>query len=335
MKRPLGEGESRLPTSQGEKAAVPEGALSPNLFLPRDALDACAALPSNVQFDLVYLDPPYGVGTTMSAREERGQRRGRRTAESGPDAYDDKLGTDALVKMLAPRLDAIRLRMSAGATLYLHLDYRAVHEMKVAADAVFGRGAFLGEVIWAPGNGSRGARGFSVTHQTLLLYVRAAGERKQVVYNSRNPDLREPFADTSLAMHFKNVDEDGRRYRERVVGGKTYRYYADEGRRLGSVWTDIPAMVANTPLRREGTGYPTQKPERLLERIIGASSAAGATVADLMCGSGTTLIAAARLGRRFVGADKGSIAATITTRRLTEANVPFEIFPPGAEAEWR
>ncbi len=301
-----------------------------NLLFPGDALDACGELPATVTFDLVYLDPPYGVGVTMASRAEKGQRRGRRTAESGPDAYDDKLDTPALVEMLTPRLAAIRDRMSRGATLYLHLDHRAVHETKVAADRVFGRGAFLGEVIWAPGNGSRGARGFSVTHQTLLLYMRAAAERRDVVYNSTDPELREPFAVTSLAMHFTNTDVDGRKYRERTIAGKAYRYYADEGRRLGSVWTDIPAMVANTPLRREGTGYPTQKPERLLERIVRASSLPGATVADLMCGSGTTLVAAARLGRRFVGADRSPVAITTTTRRLTETNVPFEIFPPPA-----
>src|SRR6185369_17405742 len=98
------------------------------------------------------------------------------------------------------------------------------------------------------------------------------------------PTLREPSAGTSLEMHFTNEDEQGRRYRERTIGDRTYRYYADAGRRLGSVWIDIPAMVANTPLRREATGYPTQKPERLLERIIRASSHEGQVVADLMCG---------------------------------------------------
>jgi site-specific DNA-methyltransferase (adenine-specific) len=294
-----------------------------NLLFAGDALDACDALPGDVTFDLVYLDPPYGVGTTMAARTANGERRGRRTAESGPAAYDDKLGTAALVDMLAPRLAKIRERMSKGATLYLHLDHRAVHEAKVAADGVFGRGAFLGEVIWAPGNGSRGARGFSVTHQTLLVFVRAASERKLAVYNADDPDLREPFAETSLAMHFTREDEHGRKFRERTIGNKTYRYYADEGRRLGSVWTDIPAMVANTPLRKEGTGYPTQKPERLLERIVRASSRPGATVADLMCGSGTTLVAAARLGRRFVGADRSPVAIDVARRRLSEQNIPF------------
>lgn len=288
------------------------------------AVEVCAALPASVTLDLVYLDPPYGVGATMTARSERGQSRGRRKPESGPAAYDDVSDIDALVAMLETSLEAIRARMSRGATLYLHLDHRAVHDAKVAADRVFGRGAFLGEVIWTPGNGGRGARGFTVTHQTLLLYARRANERSDVIYRASDPMLREPYAATSLAMHFRHEDDDGRRYRERTINGKTYRYYADEGRRLGSVWTDVPAMVANTPLRKEATGYPTQKPERLLERIIRASSEPGATVADLMCGSGTTLAVAARLDRRFVGGDASPLAIETTQKRLRAQGVQFE-----------
>lgn len=296
-----------------------------NLLTLADALELCARLPADVRFDLVYLDPPYGVGTTMAARLAPGQTRGRKKTASGPDAYEDREDPDELAAMLVPRLAAIRDRMAEGATLYLHLDHRAVHELKVACDHLFGRGAFLGEVIWAPGNGSRGARrGFSVTHQTILMYARRPEEKGRVVYNAEDPMLRESFAETSLSMHFRSVDEDGRRYRERVVAGKAYRYYADEGRRLGSIWTDIPAMVANTPLRREGTGYPTQKPERLLERILRASSAAGATVADLMCGSGTTLAVAAKLGRRFIGGDRSPLAIEVASKRLAAQGVAFE-----------
>lgn len=288
-----------------------------------DALDACAALPPEVRFDLVYLDPPFGVGATMAARLEPGQARGARKAESGPDAYEDRDDPDALCAMLSPRLAAIRERMAEGATLYLHLDHRAVHELKVGADRIFGRGAFLGEIVWSPGNGARGARGFSVTHQTILVYARRAEERGRVVYNASDPALREPYAETSLAMHFRNVDAEGRRYRERVIKGKAYRYYADEGRRLGSVWTDVPAMVANTPLRAEGTGYPTQKPEKLLTRIVRASSREGQTVADLMCGSGTTAAAAARLGRRFVAGDRSELAVSLTEQRLRAQGADF------------
>jgi len=296
-----------------------------NFLYEGDAAEVCERLPVGEAFDLVYLDPPYGVGTSFTARTERGQTRGKKQRQSGPVAYEDRYDPEALVSMLLPRLSAIRTRMSRGATMYVHLDHRTVHDVKIACDRLFGRGAFLGEVIWTPGNGSRGARGFTVTHQTLLLYTRSASERRDVVYNARDADLREPFAATSLTTHFTKKDEAGRRYRERVVNGKAYRYYADEGRRLGSVWTDVPAMVANTPLVEEGTGYPTQKPERLLERIIRASSREGSTVCDLMCGSGTTLVMASRLGRRFVGGDISHLALEITAKRLTANKISYSV----------
>jgi site-specific DNA-methyltransferase (adenine-specific) len=160
-----------------------------------------------------------------------------------------------------------------------------------------------------------------VTHQTLLLY--AAGP--DFVWNARDPSLREPFASTSLAMHFQRADAHGRPYRERTIAGKTYRYYADEGRALGSVWTDCPAMAANTPLRREATGYPTQKPLTLLERIVRASSRPGGLAIDPFCGSGTTLVAAARLGRAFAGCDTGELAIETASRRLEGEGAAFAL----------
>lgn len=298
---------------------------SRNVLALGDALDVCDALASDVRFDLVYLDPPYGVGATFRARSKRGEARGREQKTSGPYAYEDPRGAAALLDLLAPRLAKIRDRMRDGATMYLHLDHRAVHEAKVACDALFGRGAFLGEIVWAPGNGGRGARGFTVTHQTILVYARSPADRRRVVYNDKDPALREPFSATSLAMHFQNVDDRGRKYRERVVNGKAYRYYADEGRRLGSVWMDIPSMVANTPLRSEGTGYPTQKPERLLERIVRASSNPGQVVADLMCGSGTTAAVAHALGRAFVASDVSELAFEIARARLERSKARFDV----------
>jgi site-specific DNA-methyltransferase (adenine-specific) len=304
----------------------PSRSRAAHLLAHADVLELLASLPPRLRFDLVYLDPPYGGGGVMTAREVAGQRRGRRAAGGGRVAYDDATGgVVALLAMLVPRLAALRERMAPSATLWLHLDHRAVHEAKVAADGIFGRGAFLGEVVWTPGNGGRGARGFAVTHQTLLLYARGAAERGRVLWRADDPLLREPYAATSQRMHFTHRDEDGRAFRERVIGGKAYRYYADQGRRLGSVWTDIPAMTANTPLNREGTGYPTQKPERLLERIVRACSEEGDTVCDPMCGSGTTLAVAARLGRRFVGGDSSALAVEIARRRLDAAGVRYRV----------
>jgi len=187
-----------------------------------------------------------------------------------------------------------------------------VHEAKVCADRVFGRSGFRGEIIWVPGNGARGRGGPSVTHQTILVYARG----RELIWNGDDAALREPYAATSQRMHFGKKDASGRAFRERTLGGKTYRYYADQGRRRGSVWTDCPAMRANTPLLGEATGYPTQKPEALLERIVRASSMPGSRVLDPMCGSGTTLAVAARLGRKYAGIDASDVAFGIATKRL-------------------
>ncbi len=295
-------------------------AVSGRLF-EGDCLEVLTRYPT-VAADLVYLDPPFAVGVQMSARTQPGERRGaRRSAQSGPVAYDDTGDVPSLLAMLAPRLEILRERMAPHAALWLHLDHRAVHDAKVLADRVFGRGAFVGEVVWVPGNGARGARGFAVTHQTILLYARSAAGRRSVVYRADDPDLREPFAPGSLAAHFRLTDAEGRRYRERTLGGKTYRYYADDGRRRGSVWTDIPAMSANSPVQAEATGYPTQKPVRLLQRIVRASTHPGMMVLDPMCGSGTTLVAAAGLGRSFVGIDASSLAISVARKRLAAAEV--------------
>jgi site-specific DNA-methyltransferase (adenine-specific) len=274
-----------------------------------DCLTLLPALVSKAseRFDLVYLDPPFNT------RAHHGVRRGRGARASGDRAYADTFTTvDSFLEMLGPRLAAMRDAMSERGTLVLHLDHRTVHEAKLLADRVFGRGAFRGEIIWVPGNGGRGKRGPSVTHQTLLLYAKG----KAAVWNADDPALREPFAETSLRMHFSSKDATGRRFRERRIGGKTYRYYADQGRRLGSVWTDCPAMSANTPFSGETTGYPTQKPEALLERIVRAASSEKDRVLDPMCGSGTTLAVAARLGRSYVGIDQSPAAFEVARKRL-------------------
>ncbi len=275
--------------------------------------------------DLAYVDPPFNVGVEFAARTGIRESRGRRTQGSGPFAYADRWGgIDGFVLFLTPVIGALRDCLSPTGIFWLHLDYRGIHEAKVLCDRVFGRGAFRGEVIWAPGNGARRKRGPSVTHQTLLIYTRDARPKADFVWNCDDPALREPYASTSLSMHFRFTDDQGRRYRDRVIGGKTYRYYADEGRRPGSVWTDIPAMTANTPIHAEGTGYPTQKPEKLLERVILLSSDPGALVCDPMCGSGTTLAVAGRLQRNFVGSDASPLAIETANKRLSQAGLVFD-----------
>lgn len=276
-----------------------------------DCLNALSELAGDAgpRFDLVYVDPPFNTGRPRAARLGPGER------VSGTDAYDDQWGgLEGFLSMLEPRLRALGAVLSEDGSVWVHLDHRAVHDAKLVLDRLFGRAAFLGEIIWIPGNGARKKKGPSVTHQTLLVYAPSG----RMIWNGTDPALREPYADISLKMHFGNEDADGRRYRERTIAGKTYRYYAESGRLLGSVWSDCPAMRANTPLVRETTGYPTQKPEKLLERIVRAASRPESHVLDPMCGSGTTLAVASRLGRTFVGIDRSPVAFRVASERLSQ-----------------
>lgn len=261
--------------------------------------------------DLAYLDPPFAVGKPFAARTLE-----KRERAHGAVAYDDRWPSlDAYLGWLGERLVVVRETLAAEGSLWLHLDHRAVHEAKVLADRIFGRPSFQGEIIWVPGNGSKSRNGPPAAHQTILVFAKG----KRAIWNRKDPILREPYAKTSESMHFTNTDGDGRRYRERVVSGKAYRYYLDEGRALGSVWTDCPAMVANTPLRKETSGYPTQKPLTLLRRIVRAASREGGLVVDPFCGSGTTLVAAVEEGRRALGTDTSALALAIAEQRVAAA----------------
>lgn len=271
-----------------------------------DNLEVLGALRD--ELDLVYVDPPFGTGVVHGARTKKGEAR----ASLESVAYDDAWsGIDNFLRALEPRIALFREKLSERGSLYVHLDHRAVHETKVLCDRVFSRENFRGEIIWVPGNGARSKKSWGASHQTILVYSKT----DDFVFHADR--MREPYAATSTSTHFK------RGFRERTVmgknGPKTYRYEASAGRRMGTVWTDIPSMVANTPILRETTGYPHQKPEKLLERVILASSDEGSLVGDFFCGSGTTLAVAARLGRRAIGCDVSPLAIETTRARLEKA----------------
>jgi site-specific DNA-methyltransferase (adenine-specific) len=273
---------------------------------------------------LAYLDPPFFVGIKFRARDQvnKGER------AHGLVAYSDQWPSfDVYLDWLTERVRAVHDALSDTGAMWLHLDQRAVHDMKVRADQVFGRDRFLGEVIWVPGNGGRRKHGPPQTHQTILVYTKS----DTYTWNADDPMLREPYAGTSQKMHFTHKDQDGRAYRVRTINGKTYRYALDRGRALGSVWSDCPSMMGNTPLLSEATGYPTQKPEKLLTRIIRAQSHPGDLVCDPFMGSGTTLVCAHALGRRFFGMDVGEHSVSVVRARLSEHGAPFDVRPPAAE----
>ncbi len=282
------------------------------------------------KIDLIYIDPPFDVGADFSVSVEvGGEDIGKQPSTMELIAYRDTWGKgeNSFISMIAERLRLMRLLLSTNGAIYVHVDYRTSSFIKLLLDEVFGSNSFRGWLVWQIGTGAKGRKQWSNQHNDILCYSMS----ENFVFNSDDPDLREPFAELSSSMHFNKVDEDGRRYRERIVNGKSYIYYADEGKLVGSVWTDISSMAANSPILNESVSYPTQKPEKLLTRIIKASSNPGDLVADFFCGSGTTLAVAEKLGRRWIGADMGRYAVHTTRKRLLEIDKckPFEVLNLG------
>jgi site-specific DNA-methyltransferase (adenine-specific) len=139
-------------------------------------------------FDLIYVDPPYNAGGTRSKRETQGER------ISGTLAYKDAWGgLDGFLQMFRPRLEQMHNALSERGSLWIHLDYRTVHNVKVMADDVFGRPGYQGEIACDPGNGGRKRSGLSVTHHTILIYSKSPKR----LYNIEDPSLREPIAETT------------------------------------------------------------------------------------------------------------------------------------------
>lgn len=281
---------------------------------------------------LVYIDPPFDVGADFSIDLELGENELTKQPSVIEElAYRDTWGKhgERYPHYMYERVRLIRDLLAPDGAIYFHCDWRVSSAMRLILDEVFGPERLRGWIAWLIGTGAKGRAEWSNQHNDILCY--SNGE--QFTFNSESAELREPFAETSQAMHFKQVDKDGRRFRERIVNGKSYIYYADEGRMVGSVWADCPSMAANSPILSESVGYPTQKPEKLLRRIISASSNPGDLIADFFCGSGTTLAVAEKLGRKWIGCDLGRFAIHTTRKRLIgvqrqlkEAGKPYRSF---------
>ncbi|MCL4455117.1 MAG: site-specific DNA-methyltransferase [Deinococcus sp.] len=247
------------------------------------------------QFSLIYIDPPFNTGRKQKrsrirvVQDDAGERSGfggrRYRTESVespwyPDTYDN------FTQFLEPRLrEAYRL-LSDDGSLFLHLDYREVHYAKVLLDEIFGRDNFLNEIIWAYDYGARAKNRWPAKHDNILWYAK---DPERYIFNYHQID-RIPYMAPDLVGP------------EKAARGKTP--------------TDVWWQTVVPTNGKEKTGYPTQKPLKLLERIVRVHSNAGDTVLDFFAGSGTTGEAAARLGRGFVLVDEGLEACRIMARRL-------------------
>jgi site-specific DNA-methyltransferase (adenine-specific) len=247
------------------------------------------------RFDLVYMDPPFNTGrrqlrhTTSVVADPQANRTGfggRRyrsqllASLSYDDAFSDYLG------FLEPRLVRARELLAPHGTLYFHIDYREAHYCKLLLDEVFGRDAFLNELIWAYDYGAKPRRRWPAKHDTILVYVRTPGGH----HFDADAVEREPYMAPGL------------------VGPEK----AARGKRPTDVWfhTIVPTNG------REKTGYPTQKPEGILRRMVAASSARGGWCLDPFAGSGTLGAVCGELERRFVLVDSSPVAVGVMRDRL-------------------
>lgn len=243
--------------------------------------------------DLIYVDPPFLTGRVQGSTQR-------------PETqFDDRWygGLDEYLAFLTPRLEQMRRLLSDRGSLYVHLDWRTSHHVRLVLDELFGADAFLNEIIWSYRSGGRGGSWFARKHDTILLYAKQPGSH---IFNQQRGGR---YRTEGL-----KIDDDGRPYKTTTKGRV---YFHPDGPAITDVW-EIPIL---STVSRERRGSPSQKPEALLERIIEASSDPGSTVGDFFCGSGTTPVVAARLGRRFLGCDSNAAMLDITRRRLAELGV--------------
>lgn len=264
------------------------------------------------QVQCVYADPPFSTGKSFARARPFGQKGwSRKQKPLSYPAYSDALAEDydAFLECLVTR--AYKLLKNTG-VFCLHLDWRKSAQARLLCDRIFGEENFINEIIWAYESGGRSTSHFSRKHDTILLYGKSRKYRFDI---SRVPVPRS----TVRKNHMKrSMDEDGRFYSSIVTNGKEYRYYDDEPAYPGDVWTDISHLQQKDP---ERTGYATQKPLRLVERLFLPVTEPGDLVADLCCGSGTSLEAAQRVGCRFIGMDCSPEAVSLSLSRLEQKDL--------------
>jgi site-specific DNA-methyltransferase (adenine-specific) len=267
--------------------------VSENQLFVGDNLAILKALPAS-SIQLVYIDPPFNTGriqerTNRSSRQSETGRLGFQGKKyeqivQSVLSYDDAFAD--YWSFLEPRLEEAWRLLNETGTLYLHLDYREVHYAKVLLDALFGRECFLNEIIWAYDYGGKAKSRWPAKHDTILVYVK---DPKAYYFNSEEVD-REPYMAPGLVT------------KEKVERGK--------------LPTDVWWHTIVSPTGKEKTGYPTQKPEGVLRRIIQASSKPGDMVLDFFAGSGTTGAVAHKLGRHFTLVDQNPESIEVITKRL-------------------
>ena len=250
------------------------------------------------QINLIYIDPPFDSKADYKKRIElRGKE-----AENDRTAFEEKQYTDIWIndeylQFMYERLILMRALLADTGSIYLHCDPAKGHYLKLLMDEIFGADLFQNEIIWYYKNASRGKNRLAKAHEIILWYTKSPSPDN---YIFNRDEILVPFESGMTEWRYKRGGQSG----NEMPQGKTP--------------DDVIILPALNTMDRERLGYPTQKPEILLERIIKTSSNLGDLVFDCFMGSGTTQAVAMKLGRRFIGVDINLGAVEITTQRLTD-----------------
>lgn len=299
----------------------------PNRLIYGDNLLAIAAMLAGSQdnpsqrgmVDLIYIDPPYDSKADYRTKVVlSGSQIEQKPTTIEQFAYSDTWleGTASYLSMLVPRLYLMRELLSDRGSIYVHLDWHVNGYVRTVLDDIFGKQNFRNEIVWSYFGFKRStSRKFPQKHDTIYSYFKNDEYFWKTQYKPHSPEYLKRF----------KPDETGRLCRADVnpTGGGTRKIYLDqvEGDIVDSVWDDIPPV---NPVAKERVDYATQKPEKLIERIIESSCPQGGVVADFFAGSGTTAAVAERLGRRWIVSDLGKPACMITRKRMIDQDAkPF------------
>lgn len=291
--------------------------------------------------DLIYIDPPFATGQDFSYRVEVGDEEWTKQASAIEEkAYRDTWGggLDSYLQMMHDRLALIRELLAEDGSVCVHCDWRVVADIRSLLNELFGRDNLVNEIIWQHQimGGAHGGR-LAKAHETVLWFAKSPVFR----VNTDDPNVRVPFSD--YVRDSMRQDAEGRWYytrrrmsrkatvQERESKAHTITFVDDPSR--GTVASDVWGdLLSYQPKPAVITGYPTQKPDELLERIVGGGSKPGDLIADFFCGSGTTMAVAEKLGRRWIGCDLSRYAIQVSRKRLLDIPgcKPFQVLNLGS-----
>ncbi len=288
------------PKGRGYPKSRPDG----RVILGDNLAVMAALLPEyEGRINLIYADPPFFTNRKFSARVGKGEDSRKPSKWKLAEGYHDSWADmDSYLQFLYERLSLMHRLLAPNGTLYLHLDWHADSHARLILDEIFGADNFINEIVWVYHGPSPIRTAFNRKHDVILMY----GKSKDYVFNV--DDIREPYNPNTVNT-FKSSRKAGFGKVPDLERGK-----------VPEDWWYFPVVAR---LHSERTGYPTQKPEALLERIILASSNKGDLVADFFCGSGTTALAAARHGRKFITCDESMRAVQTACTRLAGTKSVF------------